>query len=227
MSKIEKTIGYIFRDTNLLSTALRHSSYAHEHPADERKDNERLEFLGDAALSLCISDLLMQHFSTLPEGALSQIRAHLVNEPFLADKARRINLGEALLLGKGEELSQGHDKDSILSGAYEALLGAVYADGGFTAIFQVVKEQFAEDLTETAPETLNADYKSLLQEFLQKEYKSAPFYQIISETGPDHDKTFFCRVTAADITTVGTGKNKKSAQQAAAREALQLLKNRE
>ncbi len=226
MSTLEKTIGYSFTDSALLTTALRHSSYANEHPDKNLKDNERLEFLGDAALSLCISHLLMHQFTDLPEGVLSQLRAQLVNEQFLADIARGIHLGDHLLLGKGEELSRGREKNSILSGAYEALLGAVYCDGGFQAVFTMVKQQFTEAINDTASDTITGDYKSFLQELVQGQYKFAPFYQIIAESGPDHNKTFYCRVTAAEINAVGSGKNKKSAQQAAARQALLLLKTK-
>lgn len=224
MTTLENTIDYTFTDPALLNMALRHSSHVNEHPDDTLEDNERLEFLGDAALSLCITDILVRQFTDMSEGALSPLRAHLVNEGFLADKARAIHLDDHILLGKGEEMTQGRQKNSILAGAYEALLGAVYADGGFDAVFGVVKQQFTNDIEEAAADG-NLDHKSLLQEFLQGKYKMSPAYEVIEESGPAHDRTFRCRVIAADVTAEGTGKNKKSAQQTAARKALTALQN--
>lgn len=224
-SALEQRLNYAFNDAELLNLALRHSSYVNELPDKTIGDNERLEFLGDAALSLCITDILMNQFPELPEGVLSRTRAHLVNESFLAHKARQIDLDIHIMLGRGEEQTQGRRKKSILAGAYEALLGAVYTDGGFEAVFMLVQRQFKNDISDTVIATTSEDYKSILQEILQGEYQTSPSYKIIEETGPDHDKTFQCEVTAADFKTIGTGKNKKSAQQAAARQALSLLRN--
>lgn len=225
MSTLEKSIDYTFTNPAFLNIALRHSSHVNEQPDENLEDNERLEFLGDAALSLCITDMLIRQFTDMSEGVLSPLRAHLVNEGFLAGKARAIHLEDHILLGKGEEMTKGRQKNSILAGAYEALLGAVYADGGFNAVFELVKRQFTEDIEEAASATGHLDHKSLLQEFLQGQYKTSPVYEIIEESGPAHDKTFRCQVSAAEITAEGTGKNKKSAQQEAARKALVLLQN--
>ncbi|MFW6237558.1 MAG: ribonuclease III [Desulfosudaceae bacterium] len=220
---LEKALGYRFTDPDLLATALRHSSYVNEHPDESLADNERLEFLGDAALSLCVSHMLILALPGLNEGALSQIRANLVNDAWLADIARAINLGDHLLLGKGEEQSAGRDKDSILADAFEALLGAVFLDGRLPAVFPIVERFFARDIHDHLTSHITHDFKSTLQELIQLNEKTTPVYKIIREEGPDHDKTFYCLVTAGRLQAEGCGKSKKSAQQAAAREALRIL----
>ncbi|MDY6832315.1 MAG: ribonuclease III [Thermodesulfobacteriota bacterium] len=221
---LEQHLGYRFTDTGLLAKALRHSSYVNEQADPAVEDNERLEFLGDAALSLCIGHLLMARFPELSEGDLSQTRAGLVNAAWLADIGRSMDLGEHVLLGKGEEQTNGRNKDSILANAVEALLGAIYLDGGFDAVMAVVKRKFETDIDALAVLDMNRNYKSLLQELTQATDGKAPTYEIIEETGPDHDKTFHCRVLAGGIRAEGTGKNKKAAQQDAARTALALIK---
>lgn len=221
---IEQHLGYRFTDTGLLAKALRHSSYVNEQADPAMEDNERLEFLGDAALSLCIGHLLMVRFPELSEGDLSQTRAGLVNAAWLADIGRSMDLGEHVLLGKGEEQTNGRNKDSILANAVEALLGAIYLDGGFDAVMAVVKRKFETDIEALAALDMNRNYKSLLQELTQATDGKAPVYEIIDETGPDHDKTFHCRVSAGGIQAEGTGKNKKTAQQDAAHKALALIK---
>ena len=221
---IEQHLGYRFTDTGLLAKALRHSSYVNEQADPAMEDNERLEFLGDAALSLCIGHLLMARFPELSEGDLSQTRAGLVNAAWLADIGRSMDLGEHVLLGKGEEQTNGRNKDSILANAVEALLGAIYLDGGFDAVMAVVKRKFETDIEALAALDMNRNYKSLLQELTQATDGKAPVYEIIDETGPDHDKTFHCRVSAGGIQAEGTGKNKKTAQQDAAHKALALIK---
>ena len=221
---IEQHLGYRFTDTGLLAKALRHSSYVNEQADPAMEDNERLEFLGDAALSLCIGHLLMARFPELSEGDLSQTRAGLVNAAWLADIGRSMDLGEHVLLGKGEEQTNGRNKDSILANAVEALLGAIYLDGGFDAVMAVVKRKFETDIDALAVLDMNRNYKSLLQELTQATDGKAPVYEIIDETGPDHDKTFHCRVSAGGIQAEGTGKNKKTAQQDAAHKALALIK---
>ncbi|ABW67306.1 ribonuclease III [Desulfosudis oleivorans] len=221
---LEQHLVYRFTDTGLLAKALRHSSYVNEQADPAMEDNERLEFLGDAALSLCIGHLLMARFPELSEGDLSQTRAGLVNAGWLADIGRSMNLGEYVLLGKGEEQTNGRNKDSILANAVEALLGAIYLDGGFDAVMAVVRHKFENDIEALAALDMNRNYKSLLQELTQATDGKAPTYEIIDETGPDHDKTFHCRVSAGDIQAEGSGKNKKTAQQDAAHKALALIK---
>ena len=221
---LEQHLGYRFTDTGLLAKALRHSSYVNEQADPAMEDNERLEFLGDAALSLCIGHLLMARFPELSEGDLSQTRAGLVNATWLANIGRSMNLGEHVLLGKGEEQTNGRNKDSILANAVEGLLGAIYLDGGFDAVMAVVERKFENDIEALAALDMNRNYKSLLQELTQAIDGNAPVYEIIDETGPDHDKTFRCRVLAGDIRAEGTGKNKKTAQQDAAHKALALIK---
>ncbi|MFZ5564173.1 MAG: ribonuclease III [Thermodesulfobacteriota bacterium] len=222
-SPLEQHLGYRFTDAGLLAKALRHSSYVNEQAGQGLEDNERLEFLGDAALSLCIGHLLMARFPDLAEGDLSQTRAELVNAAWLADIARSMNLGDHLQLGKGEELTGGREKESILAGAFEALLGAIYLDGGFDAVMTVVKRGFEKQIEGLAASNLNRNYKSLLQEFAQAAYKTPPVYEIISESGPDHDKRFCCRVCVGAVAAEGVGRNKKMAQQDAARKAMILL----
>lgn len=223
-SSLEKDLGYRFANPDLLENALRHSSYVHEQPRDSLADNERLEFLGDAALSLCVSYMLITALPGLNEGALSQIRANLVNDIWLAGIARKINLGDHLWLGRGEENTKGRDKDSILAGAFEALLGAVFLDGRLTAVFPIVERFFASDIYDHLTSRVTQDFKSMLQELMQLDAKAEPVYDIIRATGPDHDKNFYCRVTAGRITAEGTGKSKKSAQQDAARNALRIMR---
>lgn len=223
-SELESKLGYTFRNIDLLHQALRHSSYVNESTDADMEDNERLEFLGDAALSLCVGHLLMSRFPDLSEGDLSQARATLVSTAWLKDIAVGLNLGHYLELGKGEEQTKGREKDSILAGAYEALLGAIYLDGGYEAVFHNVEQHFAGDITSPVLPEINLDFKSTLQELTQAAYKTSPTYRITNETGPDHDKTFRCRVTAGEIECEGIGKSKKAAQQMAAQSALKEFK---
>ncbi|MDY6906339.1 MAG: ribonuclease III [Thermodesulfobacteriota bacterium] len=223
-AELENILGYTFSNIGLLQQALRHSSYVNEHLDIDMKDNERLEFLGDAALSLCMGHLLMSRFPDLSEGALSQARANLVSTAWLREVAAGLNLGLYLELGKGEEQTNGREKDSILAGAYEALLGAIYLDGGYGAVFKIVERHFSSDITSTVLPEINQDFKSMLQELTQATYRISPTYRITDETGPDHDKTFRCRVHAGEIECEGIGKSKKSAQQMAAQNALAEFK---
>ncbi len=223
ISELENNIKYIFIDKNLVKTALCHSSYINEQTDEKLADNEKLEFLGDAVLNLTAGHLLMDHFPDLNEGDLSRMRANLVNETRLASIARTMNLGKFLKLGKGEIQTQGHEKNSILADAYEAIIAAVYLDKGFDAAFQLVKSHFTSLLHSIAKPLDNMDYKSRLQEIVQVSHKSIPLYQIIEENGPDHDKTFITQLTVKDIITLGSGKSKKMAEQEAAKQALIIL----
>lgn len=216
-------LGHPFNDPNQLVSALCHSSYVNEQSQSTMTSNERMEFLGDAVLNLAISHLLMYHFPDLAEGELSRNRAFLVNETRLAAIAREIGIGPHLLLGKGEELTDGRDKSSILADAVEAVIAAIYLDGGFDAAFAFVEKQFKERLHKANRSRYATDYKSQLQERVQSLYHQVPKYHVVASRGPDHDKTFTVRMTAADISAEGDGKSKKMAEQEAARAGLERL----
>lgn len=218
--QIEEQIGYRFRKPELLETALTHRSLT---AANASRNNEKLEFLGDAVLDLAVSDLLMQQFPRHQEGDLSKLRASLVNAHVLADKARALGLGLSLKLGKGEEKSGGRDKESILAAGFEALIGAIYLDRGFVAARRVLARQFASDLQARAGGTVE-DCKTRLQEITQRMFKATPTYTLVRETGPDHAKNFVSQISIGGRTLGrGEGKSKKSAEQAAAMEALRAL----
>ncbi len=227
IQKLEKKLGHTFSDPVYVRTALRHSSYVNEQADIDLSDNERLEFLGDAALSLCISHLLFTLLPEEDEGILTQLRASLVNDNWLAGIARKLDLGHYIQLGKGEFLSNGGEKDSILAGAFEAIVGAIFLDGGLAAALATVEQCFQEDIQSQLATHTFYDFKSLLQERLQAADKSPPVYQIIEEVGPDHEKTFRCRVAAGSIEAEGQGRSKKAAQQAAAKKALAIIQNTE
>lgn len=220
---LERALGYRFKLPHRLIQALRHSSYTNEHVDVDLASNERLEFLGDAVLSLVISHMLMKHRPNLSEGELSRNRAQLVNEAQLADIARQIGIGPHLLLGKGEALTQGREKNSILADAMEAIIAAIYLDGGFDAAFGFVANQFAEQLHSLDRAGDAIDYKSKLQEKVQITHHQVPRYQVIDTSGPDHDKTFRVRMSVAGIVSEGDGKSKKMAEQEAARAGLERL----
>ena len=221
--QLQESIQYRFRETTFLEEALRHSSYVNEQNDEALRDNERLEFLGDAVLNLVIGDLLMRAYPQMREGDLSRIRANLVNETQLAHVARAMDLGVHLKLGKGEIQTGGQEKNSILANAVEALIAAVYLDGGFAAAFGMIQTQFV-DLIDIAPEvTTGQDYKSRLQESVQGKIQELPRYRVVDAQGPDHDKTFYVELVAGDLTTQGIGKSKKLAEQDAARQALEEI----
>lgn len=221
---LEAEIGYTFSDRGLLDTALTHRSFINENSEPGIMDNERLEFLGDAVLDLCISDLLMQKYPDFKEGQLSRMRSLLVNEHPLAAMGRKFSLGGYLRLGKGEESSGGREKNSILSNAFEALVAAVYLDSGYNTAFAVLKKLFEPLLDRGATDMLFRDFKTQLQEVSQELFKTIPRYSLKNEYGPDHDKTFVIQLAIADrVFTSGTGKSKKEAEQEAARKALEEL----
>lgn len=225
-SSLEEKLEYRFADRTLLAAALRHRSYVHENP-ESGTDNERLEFLGDAVLNLIVSHILMELFPNLTEGELSRTRAGLVNEERLAGAASSIRLGDYLLLGKGESRSNGRHKNSILADTFEALVAAVYLDGGFAAAFDLIRTHFSPffEAVETEENPVY-DYKSLLQEHVQSKHLDMPAYEIIAESGPDHNKTFRVALTVNGLRTEGVGKNKKAAEQDAAQKAWQQIKHK-
>ncbi|EKD41567.1 MAG: hypothetical protein ACD_73C00655G0003 [uncultured bacterium] len=220
----EKKLGYVFSDISLLKKALTHKSYANENKLPSTENNERLEFLGDAVLELAVSHLLMQMFAESNEGDLSKLRAAVVNETSLAALAREINLGEFLFLGKGEDQCQGRTKDSLLSDAFEAVLGAIYQDSGFPKVFPVIQKLFQGILTQAQTENILKDYKTRLQEVSQEKFRAVPVYRLVDEKGPDHDKIFHVEIIIAQqLFGNGEGKSKKQAEQNAARMALAKL----
>jgi ribonuclease III len=222
LHELQDILRYHFRDASLLDTALTHRSYVNENPSAAGHDNERLEFLGDAVLELCISDLLMMQFPDFQEGSLSQMRAAIVNEQPLAELAMSFQLGDYLLLGKGEEASGGRAKPSLLANAFEALMAAIYLDGGFDATAALTRRLFTPLIKQS--DRKYRDYKTAVQQISQNIFKETPRYTLIHEYGPDHDKTFEVRLSIADrIQATGTGKNKKEAEQRAAEQAIRIL----
>jgi len=215
---LEAGLGHRFERPEHLEVAVTHRSSSTDAP-----NNETLEFLGDAVLALAVADLLMRRFPAAREGDLSKLRAGLVDAETLAGKARALDLGRWLRLGRGEEKSGGREKESILAAVYEALLGAVYLDAGFEAARQVVESHFAADLTSEASAGLR-DYKTRLQELTQRLFRATPVYQLVEETGPDHAKRFVSELSiAGQPYGRGVGHSKKTAEQAAAMEALGVL----
>ncbi len=224
ISKVENALHYSFADRRWIEEALRHSSYVNEATAADLRDNERLEFLGDAVLNLVVGHILMERYADLNEGDLSRMRSSLVNEQQLANLARRLDLGTHIRLGKGEAQTGGREKGSILAGTIEALIAAVYMDGGFAIVFEIVQAMFLPLVCEIERTNEHVDFKSQLQELVQTRPGHMPGYRVIREEGPDHDKTFWVQLRVMEIETEGVGKSKKTAEQDAARKALIRLK---
>jgi len=221
---LQKRIGYRFRSLDLLNQGLRHKSFVHENLEEQGRDNERLEFLGDAVLDLVVGHLMMERYPDYPEGSLSRLRAAVVNEVRLARIAKDLSLGEYLLLGKGEEITRGRGKNSILAASLEALLAAVYLDGGFRKAFKVISQLFALPLEMAEKESFYQDFKTKLQELSQETIKATPRYVMAKEFGPDHDKVFGVKVLIqGKVAGVGAGKSKKEAEQRAAQRTLRKL----
>lgn len=218
-------LGYSFTNHELLLQAFRHPSYVYEKEDLGISDNQRLEFLGDAVVNLAISHLLMESFPEMKEGDLSKHRALLVSESGLYRIARMLELGDYLLLGKGEERTNGREKPSILSDAIEALVGAIYLDGGFLNASRVIAHLFKPLMDEIGHGTLSGDFKTELQELSQEVFQTTPDYRLVKEEGPDHDKTFYVEAyIKGGLLGKGTGKSKKEAEQNAAKEALACLR---
>lgn len=223
--ELEKSLGHSFQNKALLAEALTHRSFANEYHAENLPDNERLEFLGDAVLDLVISEYLMINLPDAPEGQLTRIRADVVSLPGLACVARSLNIGSALLLGKGEERSGGREKSSLLADAVESLIGAVFTEGGFAVAKEVVLPLFVPML-EQASSDEGQDFKSRLQELLQGAQRALPVYKLVETTGPAHERTFCVDVMVDDcVISSGQGRTKKSAEQAAAEAALAVLED--
>ncbi len=223
MDELEKSIGYKFKNINLLKNALTHSSYANEVKGN-LSSNERLEFLGDSVLSIIVSDYIYKNFNNMPEGELTRLRSSLVCEKALCGFSRELNLGKYLMLGKGEDKGGGRERDSILADAFEAVLAAIYLDGGMEPAKKHVMNFVLRELKIHPAEEAHLDYKTELQEIIQKNPEESVTYILINESGPDHDKVFTVEVRLnSNVIGSGTGKSKKQAEQMAAKQALQLM----
>jgi ribonuclease-3 len=221
LAGLSERIGHRFADPELLRRAMAHRSWCAEHPGNQ--SNERLEFLGDAVLGWMIADIAYREHADLPEGKLTDLRKSVVNASALAEVAVSIDLGPCLLLGKGESAAGGRLKPSILSDALEAVIGAVYLDGGVVAAARLIEHLFTEPLRVAAQQLDRLDFKTLLQELTARMFDAAPVY-VVSERGPDHQKTFTATVVVAGRPVgEGQGRSKKVAEQAAARSAHDLL----
>jgi len=218
LNEFQQNIGYQFKQEALLRQALTHSSYAHEKNLKELMDNERLEFLGDAVLEVVSSEFLFKNHPEMNEGQMTKLRASLVCEQSLAACARELELGNFLLLGNGEDLTGGRERDSILSDAWEALIGAMYLDGGFTSAKEFILKYV---LTDIEHKKLFYDSKTMLQELIQNKYKQSLHYVLLSEDGPDHNKIFTVQAYMDDTPLLtGKGRTKKAAEQNAAYQSL-------
>jgi ribonuclease-3 len=225
LESLQTALDYQFRNPGLLEEALTHKSYVNERKPAAGADNERLEFLGDAVLSLAVSEQLAVLLPDQAEGALSKHKARLVSESVLADVARRLRLGPCLRLGRGEELSRGREKDSLLANAVEAVIAAVHLDGGMESSRRVVVRLFQQEFSRVASQRHQPgedDYKTQVQEWCQRRFDTLPSYAVVRESGPDHDKLFEVEVTVnGEVVGRGKGRSKKEAEQSAAKQALQ------
>jgi len=223
---LEKTIGYIFKNRKLLHTALTHSSYSNEKRAhgDKESCNERLEFLGDSVLSLIVSNYIFSVYPDMPEGELSKVRAGTICEKALAEFARNIKLGDYLFLGRGEELTNGRKRPSILADAFEALLASIYLDGSIEDVKRFLLPFVKREIKSILESGHTADYKSILQQIVQQEKGELLEYVLVEESGPAHKRIFTVEARLNNnVVGVGTAGNKREAEQIAAREALSLF----
>ena len=221
MKLLEEKLGYTFRDKNLLRHALTHSSYANEHRSAGLTSNERLEFLGDSVLGMVVADYLFHAHPDMPEGELTRTRAALVREGSLHEVANALDLGGYLRLGKGEDAGGGRTRPSILADATEAMLAAVYLDGGIEPVRAIIRKFILDKEQEKA---VDRDYKTALQELVQQKKNQVLAYTLVGESGPDHDKQFQVEVSLNGQTVgAGSGSSKKRAEQAAAQKAMEAL----
>lgn len=224
LAELEEKIGYCFQDKNLLKRALMHTSFSNEHRMGKLDNNERLEFLGDAVLEVISSDFLYHEYPDYPEGKLTRLRASIVCEPTLALCSREINLGNYLILGKGEEATGGRNRDSIVSDAMEAVIGAIYLDGGFDSARTFILRFILNDIEN---KHLFYDSKTILQEMVQSEHREQISYELLKEEGPEHDKQFTTRVKLGEQELgCGKGRTKKASEQEAAYFAILKLKEK-
>jgi len=228
LKRFQKQFGYKFKNLELLQRAMTHRSYANENNLPAESHNERLEFLGDAVLELAISELLMSRYPNFTEGELSKLRAAIVNERQLAELAMQYGVGDYLLLGRGEEQTLGREKPSLLSDAYEAILGAMYLDRGYKKSRALIEKHYARLFTARTPESFYTDYKTELQERVQGLFRTIPQYRLTKERGPDHRKTFEVEILIQNTNYgTGAGHSKKEAEQKAAQQALNRLSDTE
>ncbi len=222
LEAFEGKINYVFKNKGLIFEALSHSSYANEKKKS-RRSNERLEFLGDSVLSIVVSQYLFEHFTHLPEGELTKIRASLVCEKSLYEFAKQIDLGQHILLGKGEENTGGRQRASILADAFEAVIAAVFLDGGLEAAKKHILRFIPDDI-DSRKSVSFSDHKTILQEVIQKNPEEKVEYKLVGQSGPDHNKAFKVQVYLnSNVIGTGVGKSKKEAEQMAAKEALELM----
>ncbi len=226
LKECEEKLKLKFKKSDLLRTSLTHKSYANENREAGEKDNERLEFLGDSVLSLIISQHLMECYPEMDEGEYSKKRSSIVNERTLAKLSRKIDLGKFLRLGKGEELTGGRDKDSILADAMEALIGAIYLDSGLKVAQKFIVKHFKSSIQYSAKPQSNSDYKTLVQEMAQKLFKKTPSYKVVKLKGPEHDRIFESEIFIDDKSFgKGKGKSKKDSEQKCAKVAIKKMGN--
>lgn len=227
LNELQQKIGVPFKDHSLIRQALIHSSYINENPSEHLGDNERMEFLGDALLNFTLTDRLYHDFPTLPEGKLTEIRISLIRQEKLAEKAAGLKLGNYLQMGKGEGHSGGRSRLNILADAFEALIAAIYLDQGLDCVRSFILGRFSRELHSIRSGKLAINYKAMLQELTQSGYKCLPCYEVISATGPDHDKLFHVSVSIhGSVIATGSGKSKKIAESEAARTALNKLSDK-
>ncbi len=224
LKRFAKSLHIPLGDGQFLNEALTHKSYAHERKMTSSYNNEKLEFLGDSVLGLVISQHVFETYPGVTEGGLSKVKSVVVSAQVLSEKAKNLNLGEYILLGKGEEKSGGRTRPALLADALEAVIGAVYLVGGLSAAMKLVLGFLREDVDNVFSGRIEKDYKTLLQEYFQKTQKLAPRYDIVKEWGPDHNRNFeaACQIQGKILAT-GVGKNKKEAEQLAAQAAIQKL----
>jgi len=224
LKRLSRQLGYVFRDVELLNKSLTHKSFSNEKQNLCLKDNERFEFLGDSVINLAVSRYLVSRHKNLTEGELSALRAQLVNETSLARFARKLGLGDYLLLGKGEEVSGGRVKPSLLANALEAVMAAVFVDSSFDTAYEVIMVLFKETMDELTEKRIVADHKGNLQRYCQAHVLSNPVYRLVSELGPDHCKTFMVQVyILGEAYGTGVGRTKKEAEQSAAQSSMDQI----
>ena len=224
LDDLQQKLGIHFKDISILKQAFTHKSYLNENPSTSVHDNERMEFLGDSLLNFTVADKLYTDFPTLPEGKLTEIRISLIRQEKLAEKAAQFALGEYMLMGKGEEMTGGRKRLNNLADTFEALIAAIYLDQGLDCASSFILDNFKQELSTIKAGRIAVNYKALLQELTQAEYKCLPDYEVVEATGPDHDKLFCVSVSVGDVLlAIGSGKSKKTAESEAARLAYTKL----
>jgi ribonuclease-3 len=226
--KLEDTIGYTFKNLKLVKEALTHSSYANERKGQNINNNERLEFLGDSVLSIIISQYLFEKYKDLPEGELTKIRSKIVCEATLGECSTKIKLGNYMMFGRGEEMTGGRERTSILADAWEALIAAIYLDGGLEEAKKFIMKNMMKVINDAVDGKVFLDYKTRLQEIIQVNKENRIKYELYKEEGPDHCKVFYSNVKLNDVVIgTGNGRSKKESEQQAAKVALRSLEKNE